>query len=45
MSKMWMEVICLHMWTRSDQIVAQEPDTDRAQMRIKVSSDIALAAM
>ena len=33
MPKMWMEVICLCMWTRSDQIVAQEPDGDRAQTR------------
>ena len=45
MLKMWMEVICLCTWMRSDQIVAREPDADRAQMRIKVSSDIALAAM
>jgi len=45
MLKMWMEVIHLHMWTKSDQIVTREPDENRAQMRIKVSNDIALAAM
>jgi len=45
MLKMWMEVIRLCMWTRSDQIVTPEPDADRAQTRIKVNSDIALAAM
>ena len=33
MPKMWMEVICLHMWMKSDQIVTQESDGDRAQMR------------
>ena len=33
MPKMWMEVICLHTWMRSNQIVAQEPDEDRAQTR------------
>jgi len=33
MLKMWMEVIHLHMWTKSDQIVTREPDEDRAQMR------------
>ena len=33
MPKMWMEVIRLCMWTKSDQTVTWESDGDRAQTR------------